>query len=144
MTPYPASCEDSHDYSAPMYDVVRCVYRHYCLRCGVVHTINMPENTEHGVLMSDARPYDVEKEDGDIPVETRRALLECAASNGRISYYYLLYVWRRGWSAGVSALKAAQSDFCSNKCPSVFTDDSARHIPACVEMQIAIERAERA
>lgn len=38
--------------------------------------------------------------DDDIPVETRRELMQCAVSNGRISYYYLCNIWRRGKLAG--------------------------------------------
>jgi hypothetical protein len=34
--------------------------------------------------------------DDDIPVDVRRELMSCATSNGRISYYYLCEVWRRG------------------------------------------------
>lgn len=38
--------------------------------------------------------------DADIPVETRRELMQCAVSNGRISYWYLCDLWRRGRRAG--------------------------------------------
>ena len=38
--------------------------------------------------------------DDDIPIETRRELMQCAVSNGRISYYYLCDIWRRGRLAG--------------------------------------------
>jgi hypothetical protein len=38
--------------------------------------------------------------DDDIPVETRRELMQCATSNGRINYYYLCDIWRRGRRAG--------------------------------------------
>lgn len=34
--------------------------------------------------------------DTDVPIETRRELMECAVQNGRISYYYLCDVFRRG------------------------------------------------
>jgi hypothetical protein len=37
------------------------------------------------------------------------------------------------------ALKTAQPEFCSMRCPSVFRGpDSARHVPACEEMQSLI------
>jgi hypothetical protein len=43
----------------------------------------------------------------------------------------------------LAALRIAQPEFCSLKCPSVFrTPDSKRHIPACVEMQAAIVEAD--
>ena len=43
--------------------------------------------------------------DDDIPEETRRELMQCATSNGRISYWYLCDLWRRGKRAGVEATK---------------------------------------
>lgn len=43
----------------------------------------------------------------------------------------------------LAALRIAQPEFCSMKCPSVFRGpDSERHIPACVEMLAAIDEAE--
>lgn len=43
----------------------------------------------------------------------------------------------------LSALKAAQPEFCSMKCPSIFRGpDSARHIPDCLAMQATINEAE--
>lgn len=48
------------------------------------------------VLGPDAR-------DDDIPIETRRELMHCATQNGRISYWYLCDIWRRGKRAGKRA-----------------------------------------
>lgn len=43
----------------------------------------------------------------------------------------------------LAALKAAQPQFCSMKCPSIFKGpDSARHIAECVAMQAAINETE--
>lgn len=53
-----------------------------------------------GRSLEDWQP--IERDD-DIPVETRRELMQCATSNGRISYYYLCDVWRRGKRAGSEA-----------------------------------------
>jgi hypothetical protein len=41
--------------------------------------------------------------DDDIPDDVRRELLRCAVSNGRISYYYLCDVWRRGKDEGYTS-----------------------------------------
>jgi hypothetical protein len=45
-----------------------------------------------------------DQRDDDIPVETRRELMQCATSNGRISYWYLCDIWRRGKRAGLPQL----------------------------------------
>lgn len=43
----------------------------------------------------------------------------------------------------LDALKLAQPEFCSTKCPSVFRGpDSARHVPECEAMRAAIQKAE--
>jgi hypothetical protein len=75
------------------------------------------------------------EQDDDIPIETRRELMQCAVSNGRISYWYLCDLWRRGRRAGVSQVRSllavAAPEFCSNRCPSVFTKPSdPRHVAA--------------
>ena len=41
--------------------------------------------------------------DMDIPPETRRELMQCATSNGRIPYWYLCDIWRRGRRSGEAA-----------------------------------------
>jgi hypothetical protein len=38
--------------------------------------------------------------DSDIPPEVRQELRACADENGKISYYYLCDLWRRGYAAG--------------------------------------------
>lgn len=39
--------------------------------------------------------------DSDIPHEVREELRACATENGKISYYYLCDLWRRGYAASV-------------------------------------------
>lgn len=38
--------------------------------------------------------------DSDLPPEVREELRACATENGKISYYYLCDLWRRGVAAG--------------------------------------------
>ena len=38
--------------------------------------------------------------DDDIPADVREELTRCASHNGRISYFYLCHVWRRGRRVG--------------------------------------------
>lgn len=51
-------------------------------------------------MAAKAESFGLVTDDSDIPIETRRELMHCATSNGRISYHYLCDVWRRGCRAG--------------------------------------------
>lgn len=65
-----------------------------------------------------ARILGPDERDDDIPVETRRELMQCATSNGRISYWYLCDIWRRG----MLAERAPASD------PTDWIDDVVRQV----------------
>lgn len=45
--------------------------------------------------------------DDDLPMEIRRLLMDCAVANGRISYYWLCDLYRRGVNDG--RLEAAEA-----------------------------------
>jgi hypothetical protein len=87
------------------------------------------------------------EQDADIPVETRRELMHCATQNGRISYWYLCDLWRRGRRAGRNEgtetrrlLAVAAPEFCSNRCPSVFRKPyDPRHVDDCNAMRATLE-----
>jgi hypothetical protein len=38
--------------------------------------------------------------DHDLPSDVRAELMSCAVSNGRINYYWLCELWRKGHRAG--------------------------------------------
>lgn len=60
---------------------------------------SQPDNVEMAPWGSGAPPAD----DSDIPDVVRVELMRCATSNGRISYYYLCDVFRRGRSGPLLA-----------------------------------------
>lgn len=53
-------------------------------------------------MTSDERAAVIAETDEDIPVDVRQELMRCASENGRISYWYLCDLWRRGHDHGYS------------------------------------------
>jgi hypothetical protein len=49
------------------------------------------------------------EEDDDLPADVRRELHECARHNGRISYWYLCHLWRRGRRVGRDAAPSGET-----------------------------------
>ena len=70
--------------------------------------------------------------DDDIPVETRRELMQCAVGNGRISYYYLCDVFRRGRESA-KAVDAVDPHADSTGTLSTRDDESSSSSRAIVE-----------
>ena len=54
-------------------------------------------------------PCECPGHDERIPVETRRELMQCAVSNGHISYHYLCDLWKRGRRASEARAEAAEA-----------------------------------
>lgn len=93
--------------------------------------------------MNDQKSAPPVQDDSDIPIETRRELMQCATANGSISYYYLCDLFRRGRRSAIRELEPilvqAGKDVCSLRCPSVKnTGEAWTHVAECQAIQAAL------
>ena len=92
-----------------------------------------------------------QQRDDDIPIETRRELMHCATQNGRISYYYLCDIFRRGRNAGCSfsaspvpLQRAIDCPLCGESVPQVSSDTLSlalwQHVNWVCEKRVPLQR----
>jgi hypothetical protein len=78
-----------------------------------------------------ARVVGPEGRDDDIPVETRRELMQCATNNGRINYWYLCDLWRRGKRVGDEAAAESRAIWDDHSSALHLLREAVRHATPC-------------